>query len=195
MQAGRGHARGEAELAEVAALAVVAARHGAERAGVGQRAEAEEHVATAGRGKVVGRKISAGRFDLVLAKLQQPEWLDGDVFRQADRRLHHVDWQERLFQLGAGQAQFREIDRVDHVDAVRDERALAEAEHLAADAQIDRALGDVEFGEHVGIKQLAVAAHAVDGLAGKWGAVAGAVDVFEIVEIVAADERAEVAVA
>src|SRR5690606_5161091 len=97
-------------------------------------AEAQHHVAAARRGEVVGAEIGAGGVDLDFLELEHVQRLDRDVVGDVDRAPDHVDRQERFLQLGAGHAQGGQVDRVDDVDAVLDEGALAPADHLPAQA-------------------------------------------------------------
>ena len=92
----------DAVLIEVTAFAVEVARDAAQRAVVGEAAKAKEYVLAAAAGEIVGREIGAGGLDLVAAELQQPKRLDGEILRQADGGLEHVDREERFFEFGAG---------------------------------------------------------------------------------------------
>ncbi|MNQ87036.1 hypothetical protein D3C85_1022460 [compost metagenome] len=63
----------------------------------------------------------------------------GDVLRHVE----HVDRNQTFLDLGTGTTQCGHIDRVDRVDAVTDEGALAPAHHLLAQAHVARQLADV----------------------------------------------------
>ena len=156
-------------------------------------AEAQHHVGAARAGEVVGAEIRAGGIDFDFLELEQVHGFQRDVVAQADRAVQHVDRQEGLAQLGAGDAQRREVDRVDDVDAVLDEGAFTPADDLAT--QADGAgqaavVGQREVLEHEGVEHAETLADAVLRFFGK----VVAAFVLEVVEVRGAHEHAPVAV-
>ena len=87
----------DAILGEVVAFAIVVARDHAKGTAVGERAEAQENISTTAAGEIVGREIRAGGFEFVASEFEQPEGLDGEIFREADGGLEHVNGQESFF--------------------------------------------------------------------------------------------------
>ena len=193
VQAGRQHARGDAVLVVVRTFPIGVARDGAQRPVVGEGAEAEQDIAAAPGRKIIGGEIGADGFEFIAAEFQQPERFHGDVFRHADRGLHEVDGQQGFFEFGTGGAELGEIGGIDDIDAVGDERAFAEAEHLAPNAELDgHGRADGKFRPRIHVEELGTADHAVFRLIGKF--CAQRVIALEVGEPVAADEGAEVAV-
>ena len=153
-------------------------------------AEAKHHVGTARRTEIVRAEIGAGRIDFDLFELEHVQGFDREVVGEAEGAPQHVDRHEGFFQLGAGDAQLRHVDRIDDVDAVLDEGALAPADGLAADAEAALVIADLEVVIDEGIEQAEVG---TDLLLRRFGQVVATV-VLEVVEVGGAHEGAPVAI-
>ena len=125
-------------------LAELAAHHGDAAAGTRVRRHQR-----AGRGEVGAATVDRGVVppDLV-ERLERAD-------RQAPVEIQHLHRHQDFLQLGAGTTRRRHVDRVGLVDAL-DEDALAPVDHLAAEAQLQVGLADVERAVHVGVEQVDV---------------------------------------
>ena len=147
-------------------------------------------------GEIIGAEELAARFGSdvrireTLVPPRHPRRFDrqavGDLLQQPQHRRRA----QGFLQLGAGRAQLLHVDRVEDVDPVPDERALAPVHDLVAGAHEERAAGEVELPERVEIEQVRVVRRVVDRL----GTELGLVDRGLVVEIGAAREHAEIAV-
>ncbi|MBK8478964.1 MAG: hypothetical protein IPL39_22560 [Opitutaceae bacterium] len=185
---------GNAELPLALGQAVVFAGHGAAGGGVGQRAETEEDVLSADAGVVVRAEIRTARVDVGLLDGEQVEGVEGEGVGHGDRAGDHGHGLEGLAQLGARGAQAGDVDRVDGVDAVRDEGALAPAEHLAAEAEVGRHAAGVELVAQVGVEQADVALDFAAAQGAERHALMHGAAGFEVLEVGSAEEASEAAV-
>ncbi len=141
--------------------------------------------------EIVGAEEDAAAVDLGLLPLGHPGRLERQIVGELLHGPHHRCRGQRFLQLGAGHAQLAHVDRVEHVDAVQNERALAPAHHLVADADEESAPADVELGVSVEVEQFGfLRLEIVFGRAGH--AVLAGCGI--VVEIRATGEQAEIAV-
>ncbi|MNO45093.1 hypothetical protein D3C76_353500 [compost metagenome] len=131
-----------------------------------------------------------------LLPLQLVEGFGGEVLGKALGEIEHVDRDQALLDLGTRATYRSHVDRVDHVDAVLDEGALAPAHYLLAEARVARQVAEVVVVVDEGIEEFG---------AGRLGQVFAAtvVDVveqtvlvlqLEVVPVLATDERTAIAV-
>ena len=114
---------------------------------------------TAARAYVVsGREERAFRLDLGVDPVELIESLEGQVLADAGLDVDRRNRYEPVPQLGAGDAESGDVDRIDRVDAVADEDALAPAHHLVAGAHRHRGSRDVEIAGYISVPQHDVAA-------------------------------------
>ncbi|MCY1416393.1 hypothetical protein D9M71_318980 [compost metagenome] len=118
---------------------------------VGQHAEI---VGAAVGGHVRLGEEGAAVVDDGLVPLDLVEGLGGQVVGQALRQVEHVHRDQAFLDLGAGTAERGNVDRVDRVDAVLDEGALAPAHHLLAQAHAAGHPADVVVVVDEGVEQL-----------------------------------------
>ena len=160
---------------------------------LGHGTEAEHDVGAARRGEVIGAEVGAGRIDFGRLPVELVVGFHRHRFAELGRGEQHIGGQEGFLQFGTGHAQARDVDRVDHVDAVLDEGAFAPAHDLFTEADgaghfVIGADGVVLPNE--GVVQTEVAGDLFFGGLGEVVTVA----VFEIVEVAGAGEEAPVAV-
>ena len=128
-------------------------------------------------GEIIGAEERAARFgsDLrvreMLVPPRHPRRFDrqavGDLLQQPQHRRRA----QGFLQFGAGRAQLLHVDRIEDVDPVPDERALAPVHDLVADAHEERAASEVKPPERVDIEQLRVVRRVVDRLGTEVGLV------------------------
>ncbi|MCY1401938.1 hypothetical protein D9M71_170650 [compost metagenome] len=209
-------AQGHAELAAVLGVLGLGARHEGviHAAALGARArhrkartcvvgharrqvETGDHrpVVAAFRGNVVTEE-GAAVVDHRVLPFQLVEGFGGDVFGQALGHVQQVDRNQAFLDFGTRAAQGGGVDRVDAVDRVADEGALAPTDHLLAQAHVAG-----QFTEVVVVVDEAVEEHRPGRLGGAVAAMV--VDVvertafvhqLEVVPVLAAHEGAAVAV-
>ena len=130
---------------------------------VGERTEAEHHFAAARGREIVVAEIGAGRFRHRRVPVGDVDSLRRQVVVELDAEVDHLLRQEGFLQLRARHAQRRDVEMVDGVDAVLDERALAPAHDLAAETQFGGHAAEVELGVHERVEQARVAHDEVFG--------------------------------
>ena len=182
---------GQTPLIKVSGLPVVGSRNGAKGLVVGEGAEPEHHLAAAPAGKIVGAEIGAVRIDFGAAEFQQPNGFQGKLVREGDGVVPGVDWQECLAQLRARRAQPRDVDRIDHIDAVGNERALAPAEDLPAKPNGQGHRAEVELAGDIVVEDHGIGPHGLLGLRRK-RRVRADVIVLGVVKGIAAHKGAEI---
>ena len=131
----------------------------ARRAELGEFTKSEHHAGAAYPGKIAGAEVRTGRIDFRVLPVIQVETLYGEVLGQTDGQVCHAFGQQRFAQFGTRDSQGADIDRIDGVDAVLYEGALAPADQLLSQAELPGRVGNVETGKDVGIKQLHIFAH------------------------------------
>ena len=196
--------QGDAVLAAVVRVAVVRQHPGnevevgdelpAERrpvgAEVGPGAEAQHDEPAVPDREVVRRVVASDRVGDDPLPLVLVVRLDAQVLGRGDVEVGHALGQEGFLELGARQPELRHVERVRQVDAALDERALAPADHLVADAELRRHVAQVETGVGEGVQQARVLLDQPFGARAEVGAL-GAVGL-EVVEAGAAHEDAVV---
>ena len=95
---------------------------------------------TACRCDVRAREVDAATVDDRLFPLDLVEGVEAEGVGQADGDRGHGHRQQAFLDLGTRATECRNVDRVDRVDAVLDERALTPASDLAAEPDVDRCL-------------------------------------------------------
>src|SRR5690606_39124865 len=156
----------------------------------------DQTVVTATGGNVGGGEEGATVVRHGAMPLELVKGFHAQVLGQALGQIKHLDRQQTFLQLCARTAESGGVDRVDGVDAVLDEDTLAPADHLTAQADVTGILADGVVVIDKGVQQLdtgtllqRVTTGVID-IVETLAAVLG----FEVVPVVATDERAGVTV-
>ena len=157
---------------------------------VGEGAEAEQHPLPAGHAEVVRAEVRAGGLGPRIVPFEQIQELAADALAQLQIEHRHLIGQQRFLELGSRHAQRRHIEVVDRVETALNERALAPAHDLPAEAQLRAPAAEIEPPEAERIEQPRVVADEILRGARQGRALGIAVHHREIVEAVAAHENA-----
>ena len=153
-----------------------------------ETAEAQHRKLPARPDKIFRAEVTPRRVNLHLLLFELVKPLQRQVVRRLQRHRHQRHRAHRLAQLRARDAELRHVDRVDDVDAVLDERALAPAQHLVAQADVHRH-GRRQVVRDKRIQQLHVPAHLP---LGRITQRAVATDVFKVDKVRAAQKQAHI---